>query len=86
MRALTVVIGILVATVAPGASALAQNYPWCAVYSTGDGDATNCGFVTREQCLATVSGIGGRCEPNNRYVPPSDVRPDGASTGKPDHR
>jgi len=37
MRALTVVIGILVATVAPGASALAQNYPWCAVYSTGDG-------------------------------------------------
>ncbi|MFZ2069412.1 MAG: DUF3551 domain-containing protein [Xanthobacteraceae bacterium] len=86
MRALTVVIGILVATVAPGASALAQNYPWCAVYSTGDGDATNCGFVSREQCMATVSGIGGRCEPNNRYVPPSNARPDGVSTGKSDHR
>ena len=38
--------------------------PWCAEYSgggTGGGGATNCGFYSFEQCLATVRGIGGFC-------------------------
>jgi len=86
MRPLIVVIGILFATAALSARAFAQNYPWCAVYSTGDGNATNCGFVTREQCMATISGIGGHCEPNNLYVPQSGARSDAPSTAKPDHR
>jgi hypothetical protein len=86
MRTLTVVIGVLFATAALSARASAQNYPWCAVYSTGDGNATNCGFVSREQCMATVSGIGGSCEPNNLYVPQPGARSDPASTDKPDHR
>jgi len=46
----------------------AQNYPWCAQYRTRGG-ARNCGFVTWEQCMATVSGIGGFCERNAMYVP-----------------
>jgi hypothetical protein len=86
MRALIVVVGILFATAALGVRASAQNYPWCAIYSTGDGNATNCGFVTREQCMATVSGIGGYCEPNNLYVPQPGAHSDAASTGKSDHR
>jgi hypothetical protein len=45
-------------------------YPWCAVLDTGDA-AYNCGFVSIEQCRATVSGIGGFCEPNPFYTPPS---------------
>ena len=45
-------------------------YPWCAVLDTGDA-AYNCGFVTIEQCRATVSGIGGSCDPNPWYTPPS---------------
>jgi uncharacterized protein DUF3551 len=45
-------------------------YPWCAVYSSDDGGGgTNCGFLTIEQCRATVSGIGGFCEPNQFYNP-----------------
>jgi Protein of unknown function (DUF3551) len=48
--------------------ALAQDYPWCALYDTGD-QAINCGFISREQCMATVSGIGGFCMPNNTYGP-----------------
>jgi Protein of unknown function (DUF3551) len=68
MRASLCVLGILIVATAIGTRAQAQNYPWCAYYSTGDGNGTNCGFVTREQCLATVSGIGGHCEPNNLYV------------------
>jgi hypothetical protein len=88
MRALLIAIGILLAVGAPGSRALAQNYPWCAYISTGDGNATNCGFVTREQCMATISGMGGHCEPNNTYVPPQGAQSsDGAvSTGKPDRR
>ena len=34
-------------------------YPWCAVYGGRGGGGTNCGFLTIEQCRATVSGIGG---------------------------
>jgi hypothetical protein len=49
-------------------------YPWCAYYTFRDGDATNCGFVNRQQCLATVSGVGGYCAPNPRYNPPRSRR------------
>ena len=35
---------------------------WCANYGTGPG--MNCGFYSFEQCRATVSGIGGFCQPN----------------------
>lgn len=43
-------------------------YPWCAVYSEATVGATNCGFSTLDQCRAAISGIGGICEPNSRYV------------------
>jgi len=52
----------------------AQNYPWCAYYS-GPGGGTNCGFTTFQQCLDTVSGIGGFCEPNTQYQPPPGPHP-----------
>ena len=35
---------------------------------SGDGDGgRNCGFSTLEQCRATISGMGGSCEPNLFY-------------------
>ena len=40
--------------------------PWCAAYAFG---ATDCGFLTLEQCRAAVSGVGGFCEPNQFYNP-----------------
>jgi hypothetical protein len=62
-------------------SAEADPYRWCADYSGGGlgGGGTNCGFVTLEQCRATVSGIGGFCSPNPFYdgrpvVVPEDAR------------
>jgi hypothetical protein len=33
----------------------AQAYPWCAIYSQGDGDGS-CRPGTSDQCIATVSG------------------------------
>ena len=54
----------------------ADQYKWCAEYSGGrDGiGATNCGFVTLEQCRATISGIGGWCSPNPFYTGPEPRR------------
>jgi len=46
----------------------ADPYKWCAVDNSGGG--TNCGFVTIEQCRATISGKGGSCEPK-QVIPPS---------------
>ena len=45
----------------------ADPYKWCAVDNDG---GTNCGFVTNEQCRATISGKGGFCE-QKRVLPPN---------------
>jgi hypothetical protein len=76
MRSLVLVFGV-VATVAFGGNANAQNYPWCAYYGGGDigGGGTNCGFTTFEQCMATLSGMGGFCDRNTQYVPSRGPHP-----------
>jgi hypothetical protein len=62
-------LGIVVASAAASTGAQAQNYPWCAQYSGDLADAVNCGFISFDQCMATVRGMGGFCMVNNRYVP-----------------
>jgi hypothetical protein len=52
----------------PGAEA--QNYPWCAHYGTGF-EGMNCGFVTFQQCMDTVTGIGRFCMQNNTAYQPT---------------
>lgn len=61
-------LAIAAASLLPAAGH-ADPYRWCAHYSerTGGG-GTNCGFVTLRQCQATISGIGGICEPNPFYT------------------
>jgi hypothetical protein len=66
MRLLLAVLSICVGLVGMGKSAEAQNYPWCAMLNMGD-QAVNCGFVSSEQCMAYVRGIGGFCMVNNTY-------------------
>ena len=73
MRILLLMLGLSVCIVGIGTRAEAQNYPWCAYYSGGrfgGGGGTNCGFTTFQQCLDTVSGIGGFCDRNTQYQPP----------------
>ena len=66
-----VAIGIGAIALLPGLTTPARaeiEYPWCAQYGGGDnGGGRNCGFSTLEQCRATVSGMGGFCEPNLFY-------------------
>lgn len=71
-RLLAVTIIAAVAMLLMPASGSADPYKWCAVYSGDMGGATNCGFVTIEQCRATVSGIGGFCDPNPFYTGPAE--------------
>jgi Protein of unknown function (DUF3551) len=74
MRILLFLLAIFVVTDGIDTPAEAQNYPWCAVLNVGDA-AYNCGFDTREECMAALSGIGGFCELNNQYKPPVVVPP-----------
>jgi hypothetical protein len=68
MKPVLLFLGVILSTIAVGTPAKAQNYPWCALY-TGALGGENCGFSTYAQCAATVSGIGGFCQPNTQYVP-----------------
>jgi len=66
----TVVIAAAASMLFTVGVASADPYKWCAVYGGEDGGGTNCGFVTIEQCRATVSGMGGFCAPNQFYTGP----------------
>ncbi|MES1155660.1 MAG: DUF3551 domain-containing protein [Pseudorhodoplanes sp.] len=65
MRPILIASVIAIAAIVQAGSAQAREYPWCARY---DWTTYNCGFVSLNQCLATTSGVGGRCEPNPRYA------------------
>ncbi|MGA2894521.1 MAG: DUF3551 domain-containing protein [Xanthobacteraceae bacterium] len=69
MRRFLFGLGLLAAIVASANQAVAQNYPWCAQYSGNFGGTMNCGFVSFDQCMMTVRGMGGFCIVNNRYQP-----------------
>jgi len=49
-----------------GSAQTAYSYPWCAEYV---GQYENCGFVTFQQCEATIRGVGGWCIPSPYYRP-----------------
>ena len=75
MKILLFVLGFLLAAAATAPRAQAQsNYPWCAHYGTPYDD-DSCGFTSFEQCIASVSGIGGFCERNDTYRPPLAAAP-----------
>jgi len=38
-----------------------SSYPWCARQAGKDFDTTSCYFTSYQQCMTTVSGIGGYC-------------------------
>ena len=77
-------LAIVLASAGLAPRAYGQNYPWCAHYAMGGDEAVNCGFVTEEQCWATVRGIGGFCARNTTYIPaPPVTRPSHRLRPKP---
>jgi tetratricopeptide (TPR) repeat protein len=61
MRILVLCSLVATAVLVLVAPAAAKEPAWCAAYRNG---SNNCGFYTYEQCMATISGIGGFCNRN----------------------
>jgi len=53
------------AAFAPRPAAAAYNLPWCATFY--ESNVVSCAFTSFEQCMATVSGVGGLCTQNILY-------------------
>ena len=82
MRLFLIIVGAFAAMACIASPAEADNgRQWCAYYVGNE--ATNCGWDTFEQCLATISGIGGACQLNTMSQPPT--RPP-SLTRHPSHR
>ena len=66
MRAHLFVASLAIAAMPNRATAV--EYPWCVHYSM-QGDVSNCGFMSYEQCRMTATpGAGGFCQRNPFYV------------------
>jgi hypothetical protein len=56
---------LIVAVVAGGSRMVSAqsptSYPWCAKSYKMDTSAISCYFTSREQCMTTLSGLGGYC-------------------------
>jgi uncharacterized protein DUF3551 len=49
----------------------AYSYPWCSRYFKRGGGGMSCYYTSYEQCMATVSGIGGYCFQSPFYQAPA---------------
>jgi hypothetical protein len=63
--AFAILVPMFAAVAGAAVPAHADPYRWCAQY--GGRGATNCYFISLEQCRAAISGNGGFCAPNNFY-------------------
>ena len=70
-RILLFAVPVAVSVFTAGAANAADPYRWCAVGSQSGG--TTCGFVTLDQCNASIGGVGGSCEP--RQIVPANLSP-----------
>jgi hypothetical protein len=50
-----------------GAQSAVSAYPWCAIYGNRSNNARSCYFASWDQCMTTLSGIGGLCVPSPYY-------------------
>ena len=69
------VVPALALVTSPGA---AQYYPWCSIRTASGG----CYYDTLGQCMATISGAGGRCYQNPAAPPRAEAAPENARRSK----
>jgi Protein of unknown function (DUF3551) len=71
MRKIVLGLATLAALATAGIEAHAFRgwYPWCA-YLSDQIEAGTCGYVTLQQCMTTVRGVGGYCGINPYPSPP----------------
>ena len=56
----------------PHSATAAPYWPWCSVTNTRT-TVNSCAYISWEQCMDTVRGIGGHCY-TNPYPPPLPAR------------
>jgi hypothetical protein len=71
MKSLYFVLGIFATAVVTPAAA--QNYPWCAQYGGSAGGVMNCGFVSFDQCMATLSAWAASVTKIHNTEPPPSL-------------
>ena len=56
----SVVVAALLASAAAGHAQSAYDYPWCGVYTSGNGPGGGqaCYYTSFAQCMATMRGLG----------------------------
>ena len=76
MRLSLFMLGICGGIVGVGTRVEAQNYPWCALYSKGDGADLSCGFLSFEQCMASArtTSLGAKTSINAAPMIPTRKR------------
>ena len=67
---------VLASAALMGATTLASaqspySYPWCSRQVAKEGSTTSCYFTSYQQCMTTISGIGGYCYQSPYYHGPS---------------
>jgi Protein of unknown function (DUF3551) len=61
------------------------SYPWCSLGGAKDSNALSCYYSSRQQCLTTMSGIGGNCV-ESPYYHPQPTQLSHRALAKPHHR
>jgi hypothetical protein len=61
-------VAAFILSLGAGSAKAEIEYPWCAAYTGPARGVVTCGFVTWEQCQATVHGVGGFCQMNPRFI------------------
>jgi len=63
-----VLIAALLGKIQAASAQSPASYPWCARFFGGElVGATSCYFTSKEQCMTTLSGIGGYCYESPYY-------------------
>jgi hypothetical protein len=55
------VVGTLAAVLAPAAAQSPTSYPWCSRNAKMDSGSMTCYYTSYQQCMKTISGLGGFC-------------------------
>jgi hypothetical protein len=64
---LVVVCAALMGAIELASAQSPTSYPWCSRQSAKEGAATSCYFASYQQCMTTISGIGGYCYESPYY-------------------
>jgi Protein of unknown function (DUF3551) len=67
MLSLVLVFAALTGATASASAQSPYSYPWCSRQTAGKGDTTSCYFTSYQQCMTTISGIGGWCYQSPYY-------------------